>query len=130
MIFKTLKDKCLYYRDLSDYKLMPNSNILVMLDGRSLSKLIKNNFKKPFDDVFIDIMNRTAKFLCENIQGCKIAYTQSDEISLYISDGPDSDVFFGGRLCKLQSLIASMATCEFNRWFTKICFKEDANSSG
>lgn len=118
MIFKTLKDKCLYYRDLTDYKLMPNSNILVMLDGRGFSKLIKNNFKKPFDDAFIDIMNRTAKFLCENIQGCKIAYTQSDEISLYISDSPDSDVFFGGRLCKLQSLIASMATGEFNRWFT------------
>ena len=49
MIFKTLKDKCLYYRDLTDYKLMPNSNILVMLDGRSFSKLIKNNFKKQVD---------------------------------------------------------------------------------
>lgn len=120
MKFKNLEDKCQYYRSLTDYRILPNSNILVMLDGKNFSTLIKNNFKKPFDDTFIDMMNRTAQFLCNNVQGVKFAYTQSDEISLLITDydTPDTDTPFGGRICKLQSLLASLATSEFNRWFT------------
>lgn len=120
MYFASLEDKCQYYRSLTDYKILPNSNIIVMVDGKNFSELIKNKFKKPFDDDFINMMNATAKFLCENIQGCKIAYAQSDEISLLITDydTEKTDLFFSGRLCKLQSIIASLATSEFNKWFT------------
>lgn len=119
MHFKNLEDKCRYYQELTNYHLLPNSYILVHCDGKNFSRLIKNNFKKPFDDEFIKMMNKTAKFLCENIQGCKLAYTQSDEISLLITDfdKPESDTLFGGRLCKIQSIIASLATSEFNRLF-------------
>ena len=119
MRFKNLEDKCQYYRSLTDYRLLPNSNILVMLDGKNFSTLVKNNFKKPFDDDFIDMMNKTAQFLCENVQGCKFAYTQSDEISLLITDyeTTETDTLFGGRLCKIQSILASLATSEFNRQF-------------
>lgn len=31
-------------------------------------------------------MNATTKYLCENIQGCKVGYTQSDEITLLLTD--------------------------------------------
>ena len=85
MVFKNLEDKCLYYRSLSDYKLLPNSYVLVMLDGRSFSNLIKNKFEKPFDKDFIDMMNQTAQYVCENVEGAKFAYVQSDEISLVIT---------------------------------------------
>ena len=122
MYFKNLEDKCLYYRGLSDYKLLPNSYVLVMLDGRSFSKMIKNKFEKPFDDSFIEMMNETAKYVCENVQGCKFAYVQSDEISLVLTDfdTPTTDSFFGNRLCKMQSIIASLATAKFNQLMT-IC---------
>ena len=117
MEFKTLGEKCLYYRGLADYKLMPNSYVLVSVDGRSFSHRIKKQFDKPFDDVFIDIMNQTAQHLCKNIQGCKFAYTQSDEISLVLTDfdTPTTDAFFNNRLCKIQSLVAAMATSKFNQ---------------
>ena len=120
MKFNNLEDKCQYYRGLTDYKICGNNNILVMLDGKNFSTLIKNNFKKPFDDEFINMMNRTAQFLCNNVQGVKFAYVQSDEISLLITDydTPETDTPFGGRICKLQSILASLATSEFNRWFT------------
>ena len=119
MKFKNLEDKCRYYQSLTNYKLTPNCCILVHIDGKNFSKLIKNNFKKPFDDDFIDMMNKTALYLCNNVQGCKLAYVQSDEISLLITDydTPDTDILFGGRLCKIQSILASMATSEFNRQF-------------
>lgn len=115
MVFKSLKEKCEYYRSLTDYRLPPNSFVIAMVDGHRFSKVIKNKFKKPFDNEFISAMNTTAVYLCENIQGAKLAYTQSDEISVLITDfdTPTTDSFFGYRLCKIQSLIASMATAKF-----------------
>lgn len=117
MQFKTLEDKCLYYRSLSDYKLLPNSYVIVMLDGRSFSHMVKNKFQKPFDDDFIGMMNETAKYVCKNVQGCKFAYVQSDEITLVLTDfdTPTTDAFFSNRLCKMQSIIASLATSKFNQ---------------
>jgi Uncharacterized conserved protein len=122
MKFDTLKQKCEYYRSLTDYKLMPNTYVLAMVDGHRFSKLIKNKFDKPFDDLFIKMMNETAKYLCENIQGVKFAYTQSDEISIVITDfdTPMTDSYFSFRLCKMQSLIAAMATAKFNQMYAKL----------
>ena len=113
MEFKTLKDRMLYYRGLTDYKVMPNCYTLVMLDGRSFSKMVKKKFELPFDDNFIDMMNETAKYICKKIQGALFAYVQSDEISILLSD--KGDTFFGGRLNKMQSIIASMAASKFNQ---------------
>ena len=117
MQFKNLEDKCLYYRSLTDYKLLPNSYVLVMVDGRSFSHMIKNKFLKPFDDEFIRMMNETAQYVCKNVQGCKFAYVQSDEISFVLTDfdTPTTDAFFSNRLCKMQSIIASLATAKFNQ---------------
>ena len=117
MKFENLKDKCEYFRSLTDYKLTPNSYVIAMLDGRSFSHMIKNKYKKPFDDVFVRIMNEVAEYLVKNIQGAKFAYTQSDEISILITDfdTPDTDAAFGYRICKLQSILASMAASKFNQ---------------
>ena len=115
MIFKSLKEKYNFYRNLTDYRLLPNGYIMVMLDGRSFSKKIKNNFKRPFDETFINLMNETAKYVCEKVSGCKLAYVQSDEINLILYDDFEKDPFFGNRLCKLQSIIASIATSKFNQ---------------
>lgn len=127
MIFKNLKEKCEYYRSLTDYKLLPNGYTIVMLDGRSFSKKIKNKFKQPFDDTFIDIMNKTAQYLCKNVSGVVLAYTQSDEISLIIKDDNESEPFFGNRLCKMQSIIASLATGKFNQLMTMIELADHKN---
>lgn len=121
MKFKNLEDRMLYFRSLTDYKLLPNSYVLIMLDGRSFSKLIKNKFEKPFDDMFINMMNETAKYLCKSIEGVKFGYVQSDEISLVLTDfeTETTDSFFSNRLCKITSIAASIATSEFNRLFIK-----------
>jgi tRNA(His) 5'-end guanylyltransferase len=124
MHFGNLEEKCLHYRGLTDYKILPNSNVIAMVDGRAFSRLVKKRFTLPFDDNFIHMMNETAKYVCENVQGCKIAYVQSDEISFLITDydTPESDSFFGYRLCKMQSIIASLATAKFNQMFMKLAF--------
>ena len=133
MNFKTLKEKGEYYRSLTDYRLLPNSYAVIMLDGRSFSHKIKNKFKKPFDDDFVRMMNETTKYLCENIQGALCGYCQSDEIHIVISDfvksyklhedwsvAPTdkegiSSAFFQYRVSKILSIVASMATSKFNQ---------------
>lgn len=118
MQFETLKEKCEYYRALGEHRLMPNGHIIMMLDGRSFSKMIKNKFKKPFDPMFVGLMDMTAEYLCENIPGVKFAYVQSDEISLYIKDEPESGSFFGLRGTKMLSIAAALATGRFNQLYT------------
>ena len=116
---ETLQDKGKRLQKQRDYKIDVDKYILVHVDGRSFSKKIKNRFNKPFDDDFIKMMNETAIYLCENVQGAKIAYVQSDEISLLLKkDTPEGDIFFGGRLCKMQSIIAALATAKFNQLIT------------
>ena len=61
------------------------------------------------------------RYLCENIQGCVIGYTQSDEISLVLVDYKTlkSDAWFDNNVQKMCSVAASMATLAFNRAFKK-----------
>lgn len=129
MKFDSLSERMLYYRGLADYKLMPRSYVIVMLDGRSFSTLIKNKFEKPFDDDFIEMMNETAVYVCENIPGCKFGYVQSDEISIVVTDfeNRDTDSFFSFRLNKMLSVIASMATAKFNNLMTQYMIKNLAS---
>ena len=93
MHFKTLKEKSEYFRSITDYRLAPNSYVIAMLDGHCFSKMIKKRFKLPFDADFMHYMDETAKYLLQNIQGAKLAYVQSDEISILITDfdTPETD---------------------------------------
>lgn len=57
----------------------------------------------------------TTKFLVEETNA-RCGYTQSDEISLcWLTEDPKSEIFFKGRVFKVVSGAASMATAYFNR---------------
>lgn len=89
---------------------------IIRLDGKSFSKWTKN-LEKPFDDGFSDDMDATAVYLCENIQGAKFAYTQSDEITVVLTDFDtlDSQAWFDYNVQKMVSIAASLATAKFNQ---------------
>lgn len=122
MKFDSLEDRMLYLRSMTDYKLIPNSYVMIMLDGKNFSSKIKKTFKLPFDFDFIDLMDRTAAYVCSQVQGSKFAYVQSDEISILLTDfdTPLTDAYFDLRLSKLNSIIASIATSFFNREIVKL----------
>lgn len=67
-------------------------------------------------------MQETAKYLCENIQGCSLAYTQSDEISLLLIDCQrfETSAWFDYEIQKMTSISVSMATMAFNRIFNDL----------
>lgn len=104
-----------YYEDRTKTYLMRRMITIIRLDGKGFSKFTAN-LDKPFDKDFSDDMDETAKFLCENIQGAKFAYTQSDEISVVITDFDtlESQAWFDYNLQKMTSLAASFATAKFN----------------
>lgn len=89
--------------------------VIVRVDGRAFHTLTKC-FECPFDSLFHNVMVQTAIALCKEISGAKIAYTQSDEISVLITnnDTIDTQPWFGNNLQKLVSLAASIATLNFN----------------
>lgn len=115
MIFNTLKDKCEYYRSLCDTRLLPGVPVIVMVDGKNFSRLVRNKFKRPFDDWFIETMDGAARHVCMNVQNCICAFVQSDEISFIINDTPETDSPWSGRVCKLGSIIPATVTAYFNR---------------
>ena len=65
--------------------LMRRTPVILRIDGRSFHTLTRG-FHKPFDKVLNLSMIDTMRFLCENIQGCVLGYTQSDEITLVLVD--------------------------------------------
>lgn len=108
------------YENASKNYLVRRMPVIVRIDGKAFHTFTKG-FKKPFDDILIETMWETAKFLCSNIQGCKMAYTQSDEISLLLTDyyTITTSAWFDNNIQKIVSVSASMATLEFNKAFIK-----------
>jgi len=113
----SLKERMTALRSVTDYKLPLKCYTMVAIDGHSFSKLIKNKYKKPFDDEFIHMMNEVAEYVCKNVEGCKFAYTQSDEITFVLTDFDTETTcaYFGNRLTKILSIIPSMASAKFNQ---------------
>ena len=117
----TLDDRMkTYYEGAYRIYLTRRMPVIIRIDSRAGHTFTKS-LKKPFDSVFTAAMQDTMKYLCENIQGCVIGYTQSDEITLCLVDYDklETDAWFGYNLNKLVSLSASMATLAFNKYFER-----------
>ena len=106
-----------YYEHRSKTYLTRRTPVIIRLDGKAFHSFTKG-FKRPYDKILHTVMNKTTQYLCENIQGCKLGYTQSDEITLLLTDYDklDTDAWFGYAVQKLCSVAASMATMAFNRF--------------
>lgn len=108
------------YEKRNQYYLQKRTPVAIRVDGRSFHTFTKG-FQRPFDDVLIKTMQETAKYMCENIQGAKFAYVQSDEITIILTDYDtlETDCWFNYRTDKLCSIAASMSTMAFNKFFRK-----------
>lgn len=107
-----------FYEQIPKTKLMRRTPVIIRIDGKAFHTFTRG-FKRPYDDVLIKTMQETAKYLCENVQGCSLAYTQSDEISLLLIDYLrfETSAWFDYEVQKMCSISASIATMEFNRRF-------------
>lgn len=104
------------YEGRSKTFLTRRTPVIIRLDGKAFHTYTKG-LKKPFDEGLIEDMEATTKFLCENIQGVKLGYCQSDEISLLLTDYEtlDTQAWFDYNVQKMTSISASMAAAKFNQ---------------
>lgn len=105
------------YENRAKTYLVRRMPVIIRLDGKAFHTFTRG-LKKPYDEIFHNAMNATMKYLCENIQGCKIGYTQSDEITLLLTDYDTltTDAWFDNNVQKICSISASMATMAFNKY--------------
>ena len=104
------------YENRSKQFLNRRTYTMLRIDGKAFHTYTKG-LDSPFDEELISDMNATTKFLCENIQGAKIGYVQSDEISILLTDFDKltTDAWFDYNVQKMTSVSASYTTGIFNQ---------------
>jgi tRNA(His) 5'-end guanylyltransferase len=105
------------YEEKSRVYLKRKTPVIIRLDGCHFHTFTKG-FDKPFDKIIETCMTNTMLYLCKNIQGCVLGYTQSDEITLVLCDyqKPDTDAWFKNNTQKMTSVSASIATYAFMKY--------------
>ena len=114
----SLGDRMKQYEYVTRTHLTRRLPVIIRIDGKAFHSFTRG-LVRPFDDILIQTMQKTMQYLCENIQGCVLGYTQSDEITLVLVDyhSRESDAWFDNNIQKIVSVSASMATMSFNKYF-------------
>lgn len=103
------------YESRTQVLLPRRTHTIIRVDGRAFHTLTKG-LDSPFNKTLATAMDSGAKQLVEHAQGACIAYLQSDEISVLLTDftKPETQAWFDGNLQKLCSISASLVTAGFN----------------
>lgn len=111
----SLGDRMKAYENIERKYLTRRVPLILRLDGVHFHSYTKG-FERPFDVSFLTCMRNTMLRLCENIMGAKLGYTQSDEITILVTDDDtlETDAWFGKNLQKIVSVSAAMATKFFS----------------
>ena len=120
----SLGDRMKQYEAVPKNFLMRKNPVIIRLDGKAFHTFTRG-FEKPFDKIIETAMTETMLYLCKNIQGCVLGYTQSDEITLVLCDYQkiDTDAWFEYNVQKMVSISAAMATFKFNEVLRDTCWK-------
>jgi tRNA(His) guanylyltransferase len=113
----TLGNRMKGYESASKLVLPRRMPVIIRLDGKAFHTWTKQvKCQKPFDEDLSFLMAQTCESLVSHIQGCVLAYTQSDEISLLLHNYKklNSDAWFDNQVQKMVSVAASVATATFN----------------
>lgn len=95
-------------------RFLPMLPVYARIDGRGFSKFTRG-MNRPFDYRMSAAMIETVRTLVERTHA-RIGFTQSDEISLvWQADGYEQGIFFDGKVQKMVSVLAGLATAAFTR---------------
>lgn len=115
-----------YFRSIetsADVQLDRDLYHVIRVDGRAFHTVTRD-LEFPMDEGFMEQMDGVAQALCEQIQGAKFAFVQSDEISILVTSfGFKTQMWFGGLLRKWLSISAGLASAEMSlRMLTSVQF--------
>lgn len=103
------------YEGVTNFRLPRRTYTILRLDGKAFHTYTRK-CERPYDQALADAMDYALIALCKQIQGVKVGYTQSDEISLLLTDFDklETDAWFDAQVQKMVSIAASIATANFN----------------
>jgi len=118
---KDLADRMKKYESVTKSRLIDNLPAILRIDGRAFHSLCTSSrgFERPFDDEVISMMNEVAIRMCNEVQGVRLAYIQSDEISFLLYTPWPSQSWFGGNIQKIVSIAAAYASATATWYCTR-----------
>jgi tRNA(His) guanylyltransferase len=108
------------YENISRSYLMRRTPVIMRIDGKAFHTLTRSCIK-PFDEFLSDAMITAAYAVAKEVMGFKLAYIQSDEISILLTDYDtlDTEAWFNYNIQKMCSVSASIASVAFTNAFGK-----------
>ena len=115
---KSLGDRMKEYEDCYRIHLTRRTPVIIRCDGKAFHTLTRG-FGRPFDKFFMDAMIFAAQETAIQMQGFKLGYIQSDEVSFLLTDFDEinTEPWFGNGLSKIVSVSASTMSVYFNDFF-------------
>jgi len=109
-----LGDRMKLFENAYRIYLPPRMPVIIRVDGKAFHTLTRK-CEKPFDALFAAVMDSTASALLEKVQDARMAYVQSDEISLLLIGYNTfaSEPWFSNNLQKVVSISAAVASATF-----------------
>jgi tRNA(His) guanylyltransferase len=103
------------YEDRTRFFLPRRTYTILRVDGRAFHTWTRG-LSKPYDNEMMACMDAAGAALCNEVAGAKFAFTQSDEISVLITDFENeaSQSWFDGNIQKTVSVASSIASTAFN----------------
>ncbi|WP_280185488.1 MULTISPECIES: tRNA(His) guanylyltransferase Thg1 family protein [Nocardia] len=103
------------YEAASHPQLLPRTPLLIRNDGRAFHTYTRQ-MARPFDPHFMDAMVHATQMTAADMQGFKLAYTQSDEATFLLTDYDTltTSAWFDLDLSKIVSITAALFTAHFN----------------
>lgn len=104
------------YEQVTKQFLMCRNPVIIRLNCKTF-RTYTRCFIKPYDSVLIKTMQDTMLELCQNIDGCVLGYTHTDEITLVLCDykNNSTQAWYNNDVQKMCSITASMAAVAFNK---------------
>ena len=103
-----------YERRYAGVRALPGLPVCARIDGKRFSRFT-HGLARPYDERLSRLMVEVTTQLVRDTSAC-IGYTQSDEITLVLwAKSERSSIYCDGRIQKLTSILASMASVHFNR---------------
>ncbi len=121
----SLSDRIKEYEFVNRSYLVKKVPVIIRIDGKCFSNFTRK-LEKPFDMKFMSSMLNAAKRTAEQIQGFKLAFIQSDEVSFLLTDYENIETqgWFNYNVSKLISISAAYMSVYFNsewRYKTDFC---------
>jgi tRNA(His) 5'-end guanylyltransferase len=114
----SLGDRIKSYEKVSSPSLLKKVPVMIRVDGRAFHTFTKN-CEKPFDKRLMYAMNFAAIDVAKEMQGFKVGYIQSDEVSFILTDydNLETEGWFDYDLSKIVSISASLMSVYFCRYW-------------